>query len=367
VKCTNNELNRYHITKKLPRSEKERKANRARLKRRKKRDNLVRRIIWGFIIFTVLAGAGIFALTRQTVNTNFAYAYSANDSTYGLGTKKVTLEFSDSFASNLCVASENVTTSGIVLEDALSSAIFDLNNRKILYSNNIYAKAYPASLTKLVTALVAVKYGNLDEIVTISANAVDLDYDSQSCSLEAGDTLTLNDLLHGLLIWSGNDAATAVAEHISGNAEDFVSLMNAEVQSLGATHSNFVNAHGLHDDNHYTTAYDMYLIFNECINNNTLLSILNNKSYVAAITKADSTQVNYTWPATNYYYTGETATPTNITIAGAKTGTTDEAGNCLILLSKDIYSNPYISIILNAETKASLYIQMTELLEYTNK
>ena len=107
------------------------------------------------------------------------------------------------------------------------------------------------------SAYVALKNGNLDDVVTVSANAANQASDSSVCELKEGDKITLRDLLYGLMLRSGNDAAVAIAEHISGSSEEFVVLMNAEAKALGATGSHFVTPNGLHDEEHYSTVYDM--------------------------------------------------------------------------------------------------------------
>ena len=117
-----------------------------------------------------------------------------------------------------------------------------------------------------MTALVVLKKGELTDSVTVSYNASHIPVaGAKVCGFEEGDVITMDALLHCLLIYSGNDAGIAIAEHMSGSEENFVRIMNSEAKRIGASHTNFVNSHGLHDDNHYTTAYDMYLIFNELI------------------------------------------------------------------------------------------------------
>ena len=140
-----------------------------------------------------------------------------------------------------------------------------MEDKEVVYGYHLYDRLYPASTTKILTAYIALKYGNMDDKVTVSANATDFNWDESVCGLRTGDTLSMYDLVCGLLLHSGNDAAVAIAEHISGSEEAFVELMNSEAAALGATDSHFVNPHGLHDDDHYTTAYDLYLIFNECL------------------------------------------------------------------------------------------------------
>jgi len=268
-----------------------------------------------------------------------------------------------SVSNALCVADSDVSLAGFTNDSSkTASGLFDLSGSKVLEAKSIFTKVYPASTTKILTAYLALKYGNLDDTVTVSENAVNLESGSQMCGLKAGDKLSLHDLLYGLLLYSGNDAAVAVAEYISGSADAFVALMNKEAASMMAASSHFANPDGLHDDNHYTTVYDLYLIFNECIKNETFTTIIDTPSYTGTITHADGTQERITWKATNYYFQGYADPPANITVLGGKTGTTDEAGSCLILYTKDSNQKPYISIIMDASNKTNLYEMMNELL-----
>ena len=130
----------------------------------------------------------------------------------------------------------------------MSAGVFNLATNTVTYAQNIYDKMYPASTTKIMTAYLAIKYGNLDEYVTISENVLNLDPDSSVCNLKPGDIISLRDLVYGLLIKSGNDAAVAIAEHISGSEEAFAALMNEEVAAMGASCTHFMNAHGLPDE-----------------------------------------------------------------------------------------------------------------------
>lgn len=271
------------------------------------------------------------------------------------------------YASDLCIASGDVSLDGIsssVTENLYSAALFDLNGKKVDFSYNVYEKVYPASTTKLMTALIALKYADLSEVVTVSSHADKDSFaaDEQTCGLETGDRLTLLDLLYGLLLHSGNDNAVAVAEYIGGTMEEFADMMNEEAEKILATGTHFVNSSGLHDDNHYTTAYDLYLIFDQCIQYDKFMEIISSRSYTADITGADGYVRQVTWEPTNYYATGEATLPDNATVIGGKTGTTTPAGNCLVLLEEDEEQHPYISIVMGADTKALLYQDMTALI-----
>lgn len=271
------------------------------------------------------------------------------------------------YADELCVAAEDVSRDGVShLSGIHSAALFDVSGKKVDFSYSIHDRLYPASTTKILTALVAIKNGSLDDVVTVSENAAASSFlaDEQTCGLKTGDQLTLRDLLYGLLLYSGNDNATAIAEHIAGNMEAFADMMNAQAAELMATNSHFVNSNGLHDEEHYTTAYDLYLIFNECIRHQEFLDIIGADSYTAHITEVDGNSSEMEVKPTNYYASGEAALPTGgATVIGGKTGTTNEAGNCLILLDRDTEQNPYISIVMGADTKEILYEEMTAIID----
>ncbi|MCI5869531.1 MAG: D-alanyl-D-alanine carboxypeptidase [Dorea sp.] len=312
-------------------------------------------------IFAFSAAVIILFIVCFSRDENVVTEYETKNYNKNLYTEKL-------FATDLCVASGNVDLEGITASDTESlhsAALFDLDSKQVDFSYQMFDKVYPASTTKLMTALVALKYGDLDGEVTVSENA-DKDsfaYDEQTCGLESGDQLTLSDLLNGLLLYSGNDNAVAIAEYIGGTMDKFADMMNEEAKKLMATGTHFVNSSGLHDENHYTTAYDLYLIFQECLKYDEFVEIISSDSYTADITGADGTVRQVTWEPTNYYATGEAQSPDNVTIIGGKTGTTDPAGNCLVLLEKDKNDHPYISIVMGADTKALLYQDMTTLIK----
>ena len=270
------------------------------------------------------------------------------------------------YAENLCVAGENIALAEYAEDTSVhGAALFDLNNSNVLYAYQMHEKLYPASVTKIMTALLALEYGGLEEPVIISQTAAAASFpsDAQVIGLQQGDNWTLKDLVYALMLYSGNDAATAIAEHIAGSEEAFVEMMNVRAKELMANNTHFTNPHGLHNDEHYTTAYDLYLIFNECIKNETFVTIIETASYDVAYTHADGTAASMTVMPTNLYAKGTVDRPENCTIIGGKTGTTGEAGYCLILLERDTQNNPYVSVVMGASTKPALYADMTSLIE----
>ncbi len=271
------------------------------------------------------------------------------------------------FAEDLCVASGDVALEGVAdMSGVRSAALFDVNGKTVDFSYNMHERLYPASTTKVLTALVAIRNGNLDDMVTVSGNADAGNFaaDEQICGIMEGDQMTLRDLLYGLILNSGNDNAVAIAEYVGGTEEAFVEMMNAQAAELMATNTHFINSNGLHSEEHYTTAYDMYLIFNEAIKLPEFVEILRTGSYTAHVTRADGSTIDMEWTPTHFYASGAAALPTKgATVVGGKTGFHDPAGSCLILLNEDASGNPYISVVMGAESKEILYQDMTSMIE----
>lgn len=312
----------------------------------------------GLFLCITLSGCG--------TQKNALLDYHVDISTTGLQSESNSTIAQNYLSDGICVIPKNKQTKA---KDAIMSARASLvvndTDGKMLYSDNIYKKVYPASITKIVTALVALKYGNLDDVVTISYNASHItEYGAKLCGFAEGDQIVLRDLLSSFLVCSGNDAGVAIAEHISGSVTKFAKLMNQEVQKLGAVQSHFVNPHGLHDKKHYTTAYDLYLIFHELAKNQTFLDIVSQPYYVAKFHGKDHKAKKLYFSSTDRYLVGRAAAPEGINVIGGKTGTTFDAGSCLILYSQGQNDNHYISVVLKADGGESLYTQMNHLLQY---
>ena len=270
----------------------------------------------------------------------------------------------DSFAKNLCLRDTNTLSGNSVdLTESLSGVLCDLNQNRIIYAKDENIQLQPASLTKVMTALVALKTTSLDTILTASENVKINESGATLCGLNAGDTMTLDQALHALLMQSANDAAILIAENIGGSVEGFADMMNAEAMNIGATNSHFVNPHGLTAQEHYVTAYDMYLIFKEAMKYDVFTQMINLSSYDTIYHDAQGNGMEYTCATTNLFLKGDFTSPDGITVIGGKTGTTNAARNCLVLLSKDSSGNPYVSVILNCSERQILYKEMTELLK----
>lgn len=264
------------------------------------------------------------------------------------------------FADELCVASaENDEEPEIT---GAAGGVFDLSGGTAPYQKNVFEKMNPASTTKVLTALLALKYGNPDDIVTVTEAAKIDEPGSSMAGIVPGDQIRLEDLLYGLLIPSGNDAANAIAVYLSGSVEAFAQKMNEEAARIGATGSHFTNANGLTDPEHYLTAYDLYLIFREALTYDKFRDIIGTKSYTASYTGPDGEKKEMTWTSGSYYFNGKEEAPDGLTVFGGKTGTTQAAGYCLVLGSRTEDGREYASVIMDSDSRDALYAEMTGLM-----
>ncbi len=321
------------------------------------------------VMFLTIVLTGVFGLSGCG-SKNYAMEYSPDSavSSYRMLHTQVEVPVAEPFATELCVVSGDITDDeNVDLSTASGAALFDLSKHNTLYAKNVYEKLYPASLTKVMTALVAIKHGSLDTVITVSSNVSISESGAQVCGLKAGDQLTLDQALHLMLVNSANDAAIVVAEGTAGSLEEFAELMNQEAKNIGATNSHFVNPHGLQDDNHYTTVYDMYLILNEAAKYDVFNQTIQMSSYTTTYTASNGNAKELSVKTTNLYLQGERQAPEKVTILGGKTGTTNAAGHCLALFSKDTAGKPYISIIMRSDSRDGVYEQMTDLLGEINK
>ena len=218
--------------------------------------------------------------------------------------------------------------------NAKAALLVDVETGTILYGKNETKKMYPASITKVMTTLLvleAVERGELqmDQLITASEEAFfDMEWDGSNAGIEAGEEMRLKDLLYCIMVVSANEACNIVAEAVDGSISAFVERMNARAAELGCHSTHFTNPHGLHDVDHYTTAWDIYLMAREAIQNETFMTLCNTLSYEVPPTNMSEARELHTtnslisnWKILGYLYDGA---------EGIKTGTTDEAGYCLL-------------------------------------
>lgn len=245
-----------------------------------------------------------------------------------------------------------------------AALVTDAATGKILYGYHAYEQITPASVTKLMTMLLALERGTLDDVLTVTDTALAVGHwDAVMCGFRSGDKVTLYDVLHGMMIGSGNDAAAIVAEYISGSVEEFVTLMNKRAAELGANCTNFANPHGLPNDEHLTSAYDISLVMQELLKYEEFFEIASKKSYTAYYKNAKGASVSLTFKNTNQYMAGKYELADGIELLAGKTGTTNKAGKCLTLFVRARDQKLYLVELFGAETLDDLYFFMNQLLE----
>ncbi len=269
-------------------------------------------------------------------------------------------ELAPLFAEDLCVVTDS--QDGDTSMNAEAGALFNVTDRSVVYSKNAFERLYPASTTKVMTAIIALEEGNLSDQVTVTEDAVITEAGASLCGIKPGDVITMQDLLYGLMMPSGNDAANAIAVHMYGSIDAFADRMNVRARELGATGTHFMNPSGLTDENHYTTAYDLYLMFNEAMKLPLFREIIAEDSYTANYQNGAGEAVSKTWTVGNWYQKEERETPAGVSVLGGKTGTTQAAGYCLIMASNDSQDKEYISVVLKSDSRPSLYDNMTNII-----
>ena len=225
------------------------------------------------------------------------------------------------------------------LPDIISkyAIVLDRPTKTVLFEKNGYSKTAMASTTKIMTAIIAIENTNLSDKILISKKAANTG--GSTLGISANSTLTMETVLYGLLLRSGNDCAVAIAEHISGNIENFSILMNEKAKEIGLKNTNFVTPHGLDAQNHYTTAYDLALLTNYALNNQTFCNFVSKKT--ATIYMENSTREIHNTHELIGNIQG---------VYGVKTGFTGNAGRCLVTACKR-NNLDIIVIILGANTK----------------
>lgn len=237
--------------------------------------------------------------------------------------------------------------------NARAAIIYDRSTKQIIWGKNEMEKRAMASTTKIMTAIVVLENANLDDVVTISKKAAGTG--GSRLKIRAEDKITVRDLLYGLMLRSGNDAAVALAEHVGESVEGFAGLMNKKAEQIGLKNTHFVTPHGLDDENHYTTAYELAILTDYALENSTFKKIVNTKN----------TQIRINENPMNIYNTNELlgVLPG---VDGIKTGFTNNAGRCLVTsCTRD--ENQIITVVLGCDTKKQRTSDSTKLIEYAYK
>ena len=246
--------------------------------------------------------------------------------------------------------------------NANAALIIETNTGKVVYEKDGDEQNYPASVTKILTAILVLENCNLDDVAIASESAISQIPDGYVVApLKVGEEMKIKDLLYALMLKSANDAAYVLAEHVGKNVDFFADMMNQKAKEIGCTGSHFVNPNGIHDERHYTTANDMYLIAKYAMKNEEFVKIVST--------------MEYTLPSTNKYeaedrvmrntnsFINPDSSFYNKNVRGIKTGTTAQAGNCLITdVARD--GLEFITVLLGAETSSGKFSETEKMINY---
>lgn len=253
--------------------------------------------------------------------------------------------------SSLIEVSSSITSEPTI--NSRAAIIYDRSSGSILFGKNENEQRKMASTTKIMTAIIVLENANLDDIVTVSSKAAETG--GSRLGLRTNDTISVRDLLYGLMLCSGNDAAVALAEHVGGDILGFASLMNAKCDSLQLSSTHFVTPHGLDNDEHFTTAYELAIITNYALQNETFCNYVGAKHYTVSINGRPKNLSN----------TNELLGNLN-GVYGVKTGFTNGANRCLVTSVKRDNMD-LICIVLGADTKKDRTRDSIQLIEYAFK
>jgi len=244
-------------------------------------------------------------------------------------------------------ASMQLSDAKDLTETAKAVIVYELGSDTMIYTYNPDQRIYPASMVKLMTALVALEKGDLTEKVAVTKRALSyVAVGSVSAGLVAGEELTLKDLLYCLMTASANDAATVIAEHIGGSQAGFIKMMNERAKELGCKDTNYTNVHGLHEEETYTTARDICRILDFALDNPEFKAMFTAESYTVPATNKHEERIIYT---SNYMMSRQTVKKYyDERVTGGKTGSTSQAGRCLAATSKG-KGMELLTIVMGAE------------------
>lgn len=244
---------------------------------------------------------------------------------------------------------------------ANAAIVIDAKTGTILYGKNMEQRCYPASITKVMTCLVAFEHVNMTDTITFSDNAIwSIERDSNHIALDVGEQITAEQCFYGILLQSANEASNGMAEHVGGTIEAFTDMMNQKAAAIGCKDTHFTNANGLHDDNHYTTPYDMALIMQAAIQNPLFRAIDETTYYQIPPTNIKDEprdlwhQLKMLYPTSSYYYQY---------IEGGKTGFTDQARNTLVTYAQK-NGLELICVMMDCEGAANCYKDSAALYDY---
>ena len=334
---------------------------------RRRRVYLQRGFLFFLVVVIVFSGIAAVSWNRSRRFLDVPVPYSLTEMNGAAQLSDFALQKTVPYTHDLVVSEANVNTDIVSLEREDENALlFNLQDNEPVFAYDIYRRIYPASITKVMTAILALENADMTQYVTMQKSDFDMDDDAQMSELEEGDVVTLQQLFELLVVYSANDAALAISRIVGGTTEHFVEMMNEKAVELGMTGTHFENPHGLHDENHYTTAYDVYLMMNAAYKMQAFNEAAQLMQITISYTDKNGQKKSFIEYSTDEFITANYTVPRNVRILASKTGTTGEAGSCLALAVQNNYGVPYIAIVMGAWYHEELYADMLEILMLVN-
>ena len=319
-------------------------------------------ILVSFINLIVKAVDAIIGDDGETVHIGVSDDYSLLLPNEEVATLKTNTEYTP----NPLIYNDN----SVQLYDNINSKyalLYCVDDRKVLARKSSQERMYPASMTKVMTLIVAVEnITDIEDTYTMSFEIINPLYlqNATVTGFKSGDVVTIRDLLYGIILPSGADATVSIAEYVAGSEEAFVELMNKKAEELGLIDTHFTNTSGLHDDNHYTTAYDMGIILDYAINNELCKRILSTYKYTTTgtTTNPDTDEEYHIEFYSTMFNKVSSDHIDGMEICGGKTGYTYQSGHCLVSFAKK-RNNTYIAVTAMGENKHSPVYDMIKMYE----
>ena len=335
-------------------------------KQKELRIKKIRKTVFLMLFFLIALLVGILALLlfSRMGKLQEPMAYNRSQSMSGTSAKEGAF-LEEGIARNLCVGESNTKMEGIESREGEVAGLFDLQDKEILFSQNLHEKVSPGNINQLMVALTAYEELNMEESVTIEQEDVVGRRQGRSSGLATGNVVTVQQLIHGVLVYSAEDACYALARIAAGGKDAFIEHMNQKAQELGMTNTVFSNVTGAEDENQYTTVYDMYLLFHQLLEYPDLIHAMGLNSYIMNSTKSNGDLKQQVLDTDNLYLTGSLSVPKGVTVLGGKYMST-KTQYATALLVQNNYGDAFVLIVFRTDSEETMNTRIREMLGKIN-
>lgn len=336
------------------------------IKQKEFRIKKIRKTVFLVLFFLIALLAGILALLlfSRMGKLQEPMTYNRSQGMSGPSAKEGAL-LVEGVAKNLCVGESNTHLEGIEGHEGEIAGLFDLQDKEILFSQNLHEKVSPGSINQLMVALTAYEELNMEDSVTIEQEDVVGRRLGRSSGLATGNVVTVQQLIHGVLVYSAQDACYALARIAAGDKDAFVEHMNQKAQEIGMTNTVFSNVTGAEDENQYTTVYDLYLLFHQLLEYPDLIHAMGLSSYTMNSTKSNGDVKQQILDTDNPYLTGNLSVPKGVTVLGGKYMST-KTQYATALLVQNNYGDAFVLIVYRADSEETMNTRIREMLGKIN-